>query len=74
MKQKGMSNAQIARHFGVTNGTTVRDFGIAVDAEKWEKERQEAIQFFSGLTPQQEYDQHTKRRQELKQQFEDEAI
>ena len=71
MKQKGMSNAQIARHFGVTNGTTVRDFGIAVDAEKWEQERQDAIKFFNGLTPQQEYDLHSKRRAELKQQFKD---
>ena len=50
MKQKGMSNAQVARYFGVTNGATVRDFGIAVDAEKWEQERQDAIKFFNGLT------------------------
>ena len=74
MKQKGMSNAQVARYFGVTRGTTVRDFGIAVDTEKWEQERQDAIKFFNGLTPQQEYDLHSKRRAELKQQFEDEAI
>ncbi len=33
--------------------------------DEWETERQRHAEFFGGLTPQQEFDRHTKQRKEM---------
>jgi len=74
LKDKGMTQAQIGRELGCDKGRVNRLLGPNCDTEQWEIERQAAVEFFKGLTPQQEYDQHTARRNALKQQFKDELI
>ena len=74
LKADGLTAKQIGERVGCTGKHVNRLLSGEQGCEKWEQERQDAIKFFNGLTPQQEYDLHSKRRAELKQQFEDEAI
>ena len=74
LKADGLTAKQIGERVNCTDKHVHRILRGEQGCEKWEQERQDAIKFFNGLTPQQEYDLHSKRRAELKQQFEDEAI
>ncbi len=65
LKGAGMSQAQIARETGYDKSYVNKLLGSNCDTEQWEQERQSHADFFSGLTPQQEYDLHAKRRKEM---------
>ena len=65
LKDAGMSQAQIARETGYDKSYVNMLLGTNCDTEQWEQERQRHAEFFAGLTPQQEYDLHTKRRKEM---------
>ena len=65
LKDAGMSQAQIAREAGYDKSYVNMLLGSNCDTEQWEQERQRHANFFAGLTPQQEYDLHTKRRKEM---------
>lgn len=65
LKDKGMSQVQIARETGYDKSYVNMLLGSNCDTEQWEQERQSHADFFAGLTPQQEYDLHTKRRKEM---------
>ena len=62
LKDAGMSQAQIARETGYDKSYVNMLLGSNCDTEQWEQERQRHADFFSGLTPQQEYDEHCKKR------------
>jgi len=65
MLDRGMSRAQISREIKCSKSNVSKYVGTACDTERWEQERQRHSDFFAGLTPQQEYDLHTKRRKEM---------
>jgi len=65
MLDRGMSRAQISREIKCSKSNVSKYVGTACDTEQWEQERQRHADFFAGLTPQQEYDLHTKRRKEM---------
>ena len=65
LKDAGMSQAQIARETGYDKSYVNMLLGSNCDTKQWEQERQRHSDFFAGLTPQQEYDLHTKRRKEM---------
>ena len=62
MLDKGMSRAQISREIKCSKSNVSKYVGTNCDTEQWEQDRQRHADFFAGLTPQQEYDLHTKRR------------
>lgn len=65
LKDAGMSQAQIALETGYNKSYINTLLGSNCDTEQWEKDRQRHADFFAGLTPQQEYALHTKRRKEM---------
>lgn len=65
LKDAGMSQAQIARETGYDKSYVSTLLGTNCDTERWGQDRQRHADFFAGLTPQQEYDLHTKRRKEM---------
>ena len=65
MLDRGMSRAQISREIKCSKSNVSKYVGTVCDTEQWEQERQRHAGFFAGLTPQQEYDLHTKRRKEM---------
>ena len=71
MYSRGMTKAQIARVMRLDGVTVHHYIGCEYDQETWEAEMKAAIEFFGGLTPKQEYDLHTERRNALKQQYDD---
>lgn len=74
LKADGLTAKQIGERMACTHTHVNMLLRGDRGCDKWEQERQDAIDFFDGLTPQQEYDLHSKRRDELKQQHEDECI
>ena len=69
LKDKGLSQAQIARELGCHSSTVCRHLGGNFDIEQWEAERLAAAEFFGGMTPQQEYCEHIKKRNEARDKF-----
>ena len=59
------SYAQIAELAGCHPVYVGQVLGTKVDSDEWETERQRHAEFFSGLTPAEEYDRHTKQRKEM---------
>lgn len=69
LKDKGFSQAQIARELGCHKSTICVLLGGNFDVEQWEAERIAAAEFFGDLTPQQEYCEHIKKRNEAREKF-----
>lgn len=61
----GMCKRDIAKRLGVSLGDVTRIVGLADESCQWELERRRHAAFFGGLSPQQEYDRHTRQRKEL---------
>lgn len=57
-----MSRAQIAREVGCDRSVVTHVLGTLIEHDAWESERVRHREFFNGLTPKQEYDEHIKRR------------
>lgn len=74
LRDAGLTQSQIGQRAGCSQQHVGRLLSGAKDFSHWEQEIIDAIKFFDGKTPQQEYDQHTARRNALKQEFEDELI
>lgn len=62
---RGLTQSQVALSVGCSKSNVNQRLGSNCDTEQWEQERQRHANFFAGLTPQQEYDLHTKRRKEM---------
>lgn len=61
------SYAEIARLVGATRQQVWSWIGSQSDSAEWETERKRHAEFFSGMTPKQEYDEHIKRRNAMKE-------
>lgn len=59
------SYTQIAELAGCHPVYVGQALGTKVDSDEWENERQRHAAFFGGLSPQQEFDRHTKQRKQL---------
>ncbi len=59
------SYAQIAELAGCHPVYVGQVLGTKVDSDEWETERQRHADFFKGLSPQKEFDRHTKQRKEM---------
>ena len=69
LKDKGLSQAQIARVLIYSKSTICRLLGGNFDVEQWEAEHKAAVEFFGDMTPQQEYSEHIKKRNEARDKF-----
>lgn len=69
MLDRGMSRAQISREIKCSKSNVSKYVGTACDTEQWEAERKAAVEFFGEMTPQQEYSEHIKKRNEARDKF-----
>ena len=66
-EQGRCSYAEIARLVGTTRNQVWQWLGSQSDSAEWEAERKRHAEFFNGMTPKQEYDEHIKRRNAMEE-------